>query len=208
MNTGTFGYTGQMWLAEAGLWHYRARAYHPALGRFLQPDPIGYGDGLNLYAYVRNDPLNMVDPSGTFRGRIRQTTETCLEIDIPSRPDLPQDGPRGSCATDSSSTFISFRLTAWGGGQIGGGGRGAGRNGQSQVHAPHDYGLRDIICHSCDIDRVFRCLLLNPAPGVTGLTDPITDGHLSSVNVMGIVRGSVIHRVDSDRRTLRNITLP
>ena len=35
-NLGRFGYTGQLWLPELGLWHYKARAYHPTLGRFLQ----------------------------------------------------------------------------------------------------------------------------------------------------------------------------
>jgi RHS repeat-associated protein len=38
-NTGRFGYTGQAWLPEAQLYHYKARAYVPALGRFLQTDP-------------------------------------------------------------------------------------------------------------------------------------------------------------------------
>ncbi|WP_043289336.1 RHS repeat-associated core domain-containing protein, partial [Paraburkholderia oxyphila] len=34
------------------------------LGRFLQTDPVGYADDLNLYAYVKNNPINLTDPSG------------------------------------------------------------------------------------------------------------------------------------------------
>ena len=66
----TFGYTGAFWLPLAHQWLLRARVYDPTLGRFLQPDRIGYGDGMNMYAYVGGDPLNHTDPSGE-----RRTTE-------------------------------------------------------------------------------------------------------------------------------------
>jgi RHS repeat-associated protein len=45
---GLFQYTGQVWLPELGVYSYKARMYDPDLGRFLQPDPIGYGDGIGL----------------------------------------------------------------------------------------------------------------------------------------------------------------
>ena len=63
-NEGRFQYTGQAWIAELGLYHYKARFYSPTLGRFLQTDPIGYGDGMNIYNYVGGDPVNFTDPLG------------------------------------------------------------------------------------------------------------------------------------------------
>jgi RHS repeat-associated protein len=60
-----YTYTGREFDAESGLLYYRARYYDATTGRFLQKDPIGFmGKDVNLYRYVRNNPIRINDPSG------------------------------------------------------------------------------------------------------------------------------------------------
>ena len=64
-----FRYTGREYDGLTGLYHYRARAFDPETARFLQEDPLWFeGGDLNIYGYVGQNPVNLIDPSGTFAG--------------------------------------------------------------------------------------------------------------------------------------------
>jgi len=78
MSGTTFGFTGQRYDAETGLYFYKSRHYSPEIGRFLQPDTIGYGDGLNTYQYGYNNPNSFMDPLGTSADGSRMGSDTNL----------------------------------------------------------------------------------------------------------------------------------
>lgn len=72
-------FSGQRYDADSGFYHYAKREYDPALGVWVTPDPSGYADGPNLYAYVKNNPLTYVDPYGLWREEI-ETARRAINV--------------------------------------------------------------------------------------------------------------------------------
>jgi RHS repeat-associated protein len=65
---------------ETGLYYMSARYYVPWLGRWLSSDPAGFADGLNLYAYCRNNPVMLHDPDGTQSQSSDINNATCAYL--------------------------------------------------------------------------------------------------------------------------------
>jgi RHS repeat-associated protein len=61
-------FTGQQWYSQLALYDLRTRLYSPDIGRFLQPDPIGFRGGNNLYRSCGNNPVTRSDPFGLWEG--------------------------------------------------------------------------------------------------------------------------------------------
>jgi len=88
-------FTGREYLPELAIYDYRNRQYLPELGRFLQLDPIRFeaGDN-NLYRYVANNPVNLVDPLGlryNYGGANVPVNERDLPNTDPSRLPPPKN---------------------------------------------------------------------------------------------------------------------
>lgn len=114
-NVGRFQYTGQAWLGEVGLYHYKARVYSPTLGRFLQVDPVGYDDQINLYAYIGNDPVNGKDPTGMLQDRLeiqtRQDDMALLNHTMPEQEYRDRQNARGA-GTLAGVTGVGIAMLA------------------------------------------------------------------------------------------------
>jgi RHS repeat-associated protein len=111
-------FTGQQWYAELGLYDLRNRFYSPDIGRFLQPDPVGFnGDATNLYRYCGNNPLTRSDPSGQTvwisQHSVGPGNHTYLTI-VPSNPNT--FGGSSNLSPQSGALTISGQPVAGPGG--------------------------------------------------------------------------------------------
>lgn len=106
-------------------------------GRFLQADPISYAGGLNLYAYVGNDPVNWTDPDGlakndiviTWRPKPQNPNEGTRTgtfgpagsfdrsgmrwTDSPRASNRPKGGKRGKISRIASVASLPKSMTFW-----------------------------------------------------------------------------------------------
>jgi CRISPR-associated endonuclease Cas3-HD len=57
-------FPGQWFQLETGLHYNWNRSYDPSIGRYTQPDPLGFVDGPSMYGYARGNPQSLVDPDG------------------------------------------------------------------------------------------------------------------------------------------------
>jgi RHS repeat-associated protein len=81
--------------AETGLLLLTHRHYDPQKGRFLTRDPIGHLGGVNVYGYVKNNPVNAADPTGLIglyaypdgRPRSPLSALTPLSVEFPPHPE-------------------------------------------------------------------------------------------------------------------------
>jgi RHS repeat-associated protein len=60
-----YGHQGGRYDSISGLYNFRMRDYSPTLGRWMQQDPMGYVDGMNLYQYEVSNPIRFTDAMGT-----------------------------------------------------------------------------------------------------------------------------------------------
>jgi len=71
-----FRFPGQYFDAESGLHYNLHRSYDPAIGRFVEEDPLGLSGDENLYAYAGSEPTKFIDPFGLQRMPIENFSTT------------------------------------------------------------------------------------------------------------------------------------
>ncbi|MBA3962699.1 MAG: Hint domain-containing protein, partial [Chthoniobacterales bacterium] len=123
-------FTGQKWYSQLGIYDLRHRAYLPSIGRFLQPDPIGFGgDPANIYRYCGNNPVNSRDPSGLGVNEktpdaVPTVIKRIIVTDLSSSGDPLRYGEGSALVSTGGGGWESLSIDNFGGGGSGGGGGG------------------------------------------------------------------------------------
>ncbi|MCZ7591512.1 MAG: RHS repeat-associated core domain-containing protein [Kiritimatiellae bacterium] len=90
--TNPFRFSSKYWDAGVGVYYYGYRFYSPGMGRWINRDPIGEEGGENLYGFVFNDPINLIDSlgqeywgrhEGCCGGQRFDDRQQCCENDTP-----------------------------------------------------------------------------------------------------------------------------
>jgi RHS repeat-associated protein len=102
-----FGYTGRRWDPDLGLYYYRARWYDPQLGTFLETDPIGSLDYVNLYAYVGLEPGNATDPTGMQAVFVAGGAEVVNRRTDPMADIVPRRGVSSPATATAAREFMA-----------------------------------------------------------------------------------------------------
>lgn len=112
-----FGFAGGFYDPDTGLVRFGARDYDSEIGRWTTKDPAGFEGGVNLYTYVDNDPVNVIDPEGELAFLIPILAGAAGGAAIDIGLQLLLNGGNFSCI-DWGQVALSAGLGALGGGAL------------------------------------------------------------------------------------------
>ncbi|MCK6458181.1 MAG: RHS repeat-associated core domain-containing protein, partial [Phycisphaerae bacterium] len=95
---------------SAGWQHVGERWYDPALGRFLQRDPIGIRGGLNRYTFVGSSPQQLIDPSGQAIDPVSLIVSTTIVMGITAWHIYQTQHDADNLERCGEQTFIERRI--------------------------------------------------------------------------------------------------
>ena len=115
-----FGFAGGLYDAETGLVRFGARDYDPVVGRWTEKDPIDFEGGVNLYAYVLGDPINLMDFSGLRPGDRYETLDgagvaaaldaTCLSRRLARETGMERGPEYGGWIVENGDGTFSYEV--------------------------------------------------------------------------------------------------